>query len=164
MMRRNWLPAFACVPTKFHPPIALGHLAAPLGTVQDHVRYSELAALPCRVELPAGDCAAALKAVDVSKSLWLVRDLVWEERVLDALASVACVPKKLAAGTMTGGLCYFLASTLLHGSHPTPGMIQPETLHTAHLGLSEIHAAGFLHGDLRAHWCRTSAAPTAAGS
>ena len=92
---------------------------------------------------------AAIKAVDVSQNLQLVPALVWEAQVLQLLAHVPCVPKKLALGSMTGGLCYFLASTLLSGQRPSAKLMQAGLMDSAHDALSAIHAAGVLHNDIR---------------
>ena len=105
--------------------------------------------LACRITLAEGQCMAAIKTVDVSKSLQLVPALVWEAQVLQLLAHVPCVPKKLAVGSMTGGLCYFLASTLLSGQRPSAKLMQAGLRDCARDALSAIHAAGVLHGDIR---------------
>ncbi len=101
------------------------------------------------MQLPEGECAAAIKAVDVTKRLEVVADLVWEAEVLQQLAAATCVPKFLAQGSMTGGLCFFLASSLLSGVRPSAELTQTGLLDSAHAGLSEIHAAGIVHNDLR---------------
>lgn len=112
-------------------------------------RLMTLWLLACRITLPEGQCMAAIKAVDVSQNLQLVPALVWEAQVLQLLAHVPCVPKKLALGSMTGGLCYFLASTLLSGQRPSAGLMQAGLMDFAHDSLSAIHAAGVLHNDIR---------------
>ena len=94
-------------------------------------------------------CEVAVRAVDLTKSLAAMASLLHEACVLHHLEALPCVAQLAGQGFMLGGLCYFLATGLVPGHHPLDGGFTAHHRVLAHNALSDIHARGILHGDVR---------------
>eukprot|EP00199_Chlamydomonas_sp_CCMP681_P001322 CAMPEP_0119104140 /NCGR_PEP_ID=MMETSP1180-20130426/2433_1 /TAXON_ID=3052 ORGANISM="Chlamydomonas cf sp, Strain CCMP681" /NCGR_SAMPLE_ID=MMETSP1180 /ASSEMBLY_ACC=CAM_ASM_000741 /LENGTH=607 /DNA_ID=CAMNT_0007088821 /DNA_START=147 /DNA_END=1970 /DNA_ORIENTATION=+ len=98
------------------------------------------------------DRLVALKVADVFNAQGSVRMLKHEAAVYDALFSLQCVaiPELVGCGYVFDGMAFALATSLVLGSHPRTGQrINQSELGKAIRALDMIHAAGYLHGDIR---------------